>query len=222
MSLQRMASRALDILVVATLALPAAVVVALVAPLIVLESPGSPFFLQKRVGLNNRDFRVVKLRTMVPNAEAQGAGLYLEQNDYRLTRLGRVLRRLSIDEIPQLWNVLAGTMALVGPRPMPRSVVDQYPEQYAVILTVKPGITGAAQVAGRNELPRSERLTIDMHYATHRSFAWDVRILISTLSQVATGRGQRNYGLPGDVEGVPRSEGHEDEDTSGLEGAHDD
>lgn len=192
--------RTVDIAVVA-LAAPAALgIVGLLGALIRLESPGSPVFRQVRCGKNGKRFTMYKLRTMVENAEQIGAGLYYQANDPRFTRLGTLVRRLSLDEVPQLYNVLRGDMSLVGPRPMLPVTVDEYPEQYAVILQVLPGLTGLAQVSGRNELSRKERMALDMRYARTWSLGMDLRILAATLGAVVSGAGQRVDQSRDDVE----------------------
>ena len=168
--------------------------------LIRLDSPGPVFFRQDRLGRSHKPFRVIKLRTMVQGAEKMGAGLYAEQDDPRYTRMGLLLRRFSLDELPQVFNVLQGTMSIVGPRPLPAEIVEQYQAEYQVILRVRPGITGLSQVSGRNELPRSRRLQLDMYYAENWSLSLDLQILWETIAVVATGAGQVNYQRREDVE----------------------
>lgn len=168
--------------------------------LIKLESSEPIFFRQERLGRNRRRFRVVKLRTMVGDAEKIGAGLYTIKDDPRFTKVGLFLRRFSLDELPQIFNVLAGDMSIVGPRPLPAVIVDQYPEQFEVILRMKPGITGLSQIKGRNELPRSERLKLDMFYVDHWSLSLDLQILLKTIFVVFIGTGQVNYQGREDVE----------------------
>lgn len=186
------AKRALD-LVIVFLTLPIALPIVLGAAIAVrVESEGSPFFLQQRVGKNRKAFRVYKLRTMVEDACDMGAGLYCERNDPRFTCVGRFLRRFSLDELPQLLNVFKGEMSIVGPRPALPVVVDQNAKAYEGILQVLPGITGLAQVSGRNSLTRSQRLHLDARYATEWSLALDLRILAKTFSVTVTGAGQRN------------------------------
>jgi lipopolysaccharide/colanic/teichoic acid biosynthesis glycosyltransferase len=194
------AKRAFD-LGVCLLVLPVVLpLLAVCAIWIKLNSPGPVFFRQERLGRNKRPFRVVKLRTMVPNAEKLGAGLYTVENDPRFTRIGLLLRRFSLDELPQVFNVFVGSMSIVGPRPLPAVVVDEYPKQFDVILKVKPGLTGLSQVNGRNELSRSERLKLDMFYAESWSFSLDLQILLRTVQVVLTGAGQVNYQGREDVE----------------------
>jgi lipopolysaccharide/colanic/teichoic acid biosynthesis glycosyltransferase len=156
---------------------------------IVIESPGSPFFRQSRVGKDGEDFMLVKLRTMVKNAESIGAGLAVDENDSRILRSGALLRRLSIDEIPNLFNVLKGEMSIVGPRPTVRSQVEKYSEHQLRRLEVKPGITGWAQVNGRAALPWSERIELDVWYVDHQSARLDAQILLRTAKLLFNGDG---------------------------------
>ena len=135
---------------------------------------------QRRVGLGGRDFDLLKLRTMVVGAEHQGAGLAVNQGDARITHVGRVLRRLSLDELPQLWNVVRGEMSLIGPRPTLRYQVEKYSERQRRRLDVKPGITGWAQVNGRASLPWNDRIELDVWYVEHRSPLLDLKILLKT------------------------------------------
>lgn len=152
-----------------------------------LESPGSPLYRQRRVGRDGVPFDVVKLRTMVTGAEDMGAGLAVDQGDARITRVGALLRRSSLDELPNLVNVLRGEMALVGPRPTVPVQVAQYTPRQRRRLEVRPGITGWAQVNGRAALPWSERIELDVWYVEHRSLALDLRILASTVRLLVTG-----------------------------------
>lgn len=183
------ARRAIDILFVVLL-LPVALPLIVAASVaIVLESPGSPFFIQVRIGKDGRPFRIWKLRTMVPDAASKGAGLYFEANDPRLLRVGVRLRQFSLDELPQLLNVARGEMAVVGPRPPIPEIYLKHRAEYRQILAVRPGLTGPAQVQGRNELPRSVRLEFEAEYASRRSLATDLLILLRTPLVVARGEG---------------------------------
>src|ERR687895_1024010 len=137
---------------------------ALAALAIRLESRGPVFYRQLRVGRDGQPFQLWKLRTMVPGAEAMGAGIYVLEGDPRITRVGRLLRRLSLDELPNLINVFKGEMSMVGPRPTIQAQVDQYTERQLRRLEVKPGITGWAQVNGRASLPWHERIELDVRY----------------------------------------------------------
>ncbi len=153
---------------------------ALAALGIKLEDRGPVLFRQRRVGQDGEEFELLKLRTMVVGAEHKGAGYAVDRGDPRITRVGRVLRRLSIDELPQLWNVVRGEMSLVGPRPTLRYQVEQYTPRQRRRLDVKPGITGWAQVHGRASLPWDERIELDVWYVEHRSARLDLAILVKT------------------------------------------
>jgi lipopolysaccharide/colanic/teichoic acid biosynthesis glycosyltransferase len=179
--------RALDVSVAGLALLVSAPVLGLAALLIRLESPGHPIYRQRRVGRHGRAFEVYKLRTMVAGAEGLGAGLVVEEGDDRITRIGALLRRTSIDELPNLVNVLRGEMSLVGPRPTVQVQVDQYTERQRGRLTVAPGITGWAQVHGRATLPWSERIELDLWYVEHASLRLDLRVLALTLRIVLGG-----------------------------------
>ena len=174
----------------------AALLLLLLSPLLLasivairLESPGPVLYRQLRVGKDCVPFELWKLRTMGPGAEAMGAGIYVLEGDARITRVGRFLRRLSLDELPNLVNVLKGDMALVGPRPTIQEQVDRYTERQRRRLEVKPGITGWAQVNGRTSLPWPERIELDVWYVDHRSLRLDLRILARTARMLLTGHG---------------------------------
>ncbi len=169
----------------------AAVVLVVTSPLLLLaliavplESRGSPIFRQRRVGLDGSEFEVIKLRTMVSGAESLGAGLAVSENDERITRLGALLRRSSVDELPNLINVLRGEMAIIGPRPTVASQVEKYTERQRRRLDIRPGITGWAQVNGRAGLPWDERIELDLWYIENRSWKLDRQILRRTFSTV--------------------------------------
>jgi lipopolysaccharide/colanic/teichoic acid biosynthesis glycosyltransferase len=164
-------------------------IVALLALAIRLETAGHPIYRQTRVGKDGRLFEIYKLRTMVRGAEFTGAGLAIQEGDDRITRIGSLLRRYSLDELPNLWNVLRGEMSIVGPRPTVQVQVEQYTPRQRRRLEVKPGITGWAQVNGRASLPWSERIELDIWYVEHQSLALDLRILARTIGLVMTGHG---------------------------------
>jgi lipopolysaccharide/colanic/teichoic acid biosynthesis glycosyltransferase len=145
-----------------------------------LDDGGPVLYRQTRVGKDGRDFELLKLRTMVVGAETIGAGYAVNHGDSRITRVGRVLRRLSIDELPQLWNVVRGEMSIIGPRPTLRYQVERYDERQLHRLDVKPGITGWAQIHGRAELPWVERIELDLWYVRHHSPSVDLKILLRT------------------------------------------
>ena len=160
---------------------------AIAAAAVKLEDGGPVLYRQRRVGRGGEEFDLVKLRTMVVGAERQGAGWRIEAGDPRITRVGRVLRRLSIDEVPQLWNVLRGEMSLVGPRPTLAYQVKQYSDRQRRRLEVKPGITGWAQVNGRARLQWNDRIELDVWYVENRSPWVDLRILARTPMALFTG-----------------------------------
>jgi lipopolysaccharide/colanic/teichoic acid biosynthesis glycosyltransferase len=184
-----MSKRAIDLLIAVPLTIVTAPLVALLAVAVRLESAGDPIYRQVRVGQDERLFEIYKLRTMVSGAEFTGAGLAIAAGDSRITRLGALLRRYSLDELPNLWNVLRGEMSIVGPRPTLKGQVDAYTPRQRGRLAVKPGITGWAQINGRASLPWPERIELDLWYVEHRSVALDLRILARTLSLVARGSG---------------------------------
>jgi lipopolysaccharide/colanic/teichoic acid biosynthesis glycosyltransferase len=188
-ALQRASIRALDLLIAVPLVGLSAPLIALLALLVRLESPGDPIYRQTRVGRDGRPFAIYKLRTMVTGAEFIGAGLAVGEGDARITRLGRLLRRFSLDELPNLWNVVRGEMSIVGPRPTLQHQVELYTERQRGRLAVKPGITGWAQINGRASLPWSQRIELDLWYVEHRSLALDLRILARTAGLVVRGSG---------------------------------
>ncbi len=145
-----------------------------------LDDGGPVLYRQRRVGLHGEEFELLKLRTMVVGAETIGAGYAVDRGDLRITRTGRVLRRLSIDELPQLANVVRGDMSLIGPRPTLRYQVERYSDRQRRRLDVKPGITGWAQIHGRAALPWDERIELDVWYVEHRSWRVDLSILART------------------------------------------
>jgi lipopolysaccharide/colanic/teichoic acid biosynthesis glycosyltransferase len=185
----RAAKRALDLLLGGLGCLLSAPLIALAALAIRLESPGHPIYRQQRVGREGRPFAIYKLRTMVRGAEFTGAGLAIQEGDDRITRVGSFLRRTSLDELPNLWNVVRGEMSIVGPRPTIQVQVAQYSERQRGRLKVKPGITGWAQVNGRASLPWSERIELDLWYVEHCSLALDLKILARTVTMVLRGEG---------------------------------
>jgi len=145
-----------------------------------LVEGGPVLYRQRRVGKHGAEFELLKLRTMVVGAERKGAGWAVNRGDPRITRVGRLLRRLSLDEVPQLWNVVRGEMSLIGPRPTLAYQVKQYSPRQRKRLDVKPGITGWAQIHGRASLPWEERIELDVWYVEHRSPGVDLKILLRT------------------------------------------
>jgi lipopolysaccharide/colanic/teichoic acid biosynthesis glycosyltransferase len=180
-------NRAADIVGASLGLVLASPVLAAAAVAIKLEDGGPVLYRQRRVGYRGEDFDLLKLRTMVVGAERQGAGFAVNRGDPRITRTGRLLRRLSLDELPQLWNVVRGDMSLIGPRPTLRYQVEQYTPRQRRRLDVKPGLTGWAQVNGRTKLPWDERIELDVWYVEHRSPWVDLRILLRTPLALVTG-----------------------------------
>jgi lipopolysaccharide/colanic/teichoic acid biosynthesis glycosyltransferase len=173
-------NRVADLAIAGSALVLASPVLALAALAVKLEDGGPVLYRQTRVGRNGVDFELLKLRTMVVGAETMGAGLSVNHGDPRITRVGRLLRKLSLDELPQLWNVVRGEMSVIGPRPTLRYQVEQYDERQRRRLDVKPGITGWAQVNGRASLPWADRIELDVWYVEHRSPRTDLLILART------------------------------------------
>ena len=207
--------RSLDLLIAVPAAIVTAPVVAVFCALIRLESHGSPIFTQTRAGRDGRPFQIFKLRTMVTGAEHIGAGLAVLQGDTRITRTGDFLRRYSLDELPNLWNVVRGEMSIVGPRPTLMGQIELYTERQRERLLVRPGISGWAQVNGRASLPWSERIELDIWYVEHRSLWLDLKILARTARMVLGGHGLYHADESGGVDLGPQDaagDGPHDED----------
>jgi lipopolysaccharide/colanic/teichoic acid biosynthesis glycosyltransferase len=173
-------NRAVDVVVAGAALVAASPLLGIAALAARLEDRGPVLYRQVRVGKDGSDFELLKLRTMVVGAETIGAGVAVDKGDTRITRTGRVLRRLSLDELPQLWNVIRGEMSVIGPRPTLRYQVERYTPRQRRRLEVKPGITGWAQVHGRAALPWAERIELDVWYVEHRSPRLDLKILAKT------------------------------------------
>jgi lipopolysaccharide/colanic/teichoic acid biosynthesis glycosyltransferase len=184
-----MTRRAFDVVVAGAALALASPLLAVAIVAIRLESRGRVIYRQRRVGLDGHEFDVLKLRTMVDGAEHIGAGLAVNVGDARITRVGKLLRRTSLDELPNLVNVLRGEMAIVGPRPTLPWQVAQYTERERGRLTVRPGITGWAQVNGRTSLPWAQRIELDLWYIEHRTWRLDLQILWRSARQVVAGEG---------------------------------
>ncbi|HEY8494282.1 MAG TPA: sugar transferase, partial [Myxococcota bacterium] len=196
----RALKRVVDVALAATGLVLTSPLLAYAAVRIKLDSPGPVLFRQRRVGLRGREFTMLKLRTMVVGADAArdelrplslhgGSGLFKLRDDPRVTRVGRKLRRYSIDELPQLWNVLRGDMSLVGPRPLPLDEAPNVGDQYAERAMMRPGITGPWQTQGRSEIPFEDMLKLDYAYVVGWSMREDLRLLVRTLGAVLRGRG---------------------------------
>jgi lipopolysaccharide/colanic/teichoic acid biosynthesis glycosyltransferase len=174
------AKRALDLVIVLPAAVVLAPVVCALAAAIKLESRGSVFFRQERIGRHGRPFEILKLRTLQDEPPRSPADFLIAAEDRRITRVGAFLRRWSLDELPQLWNIVRGDMSVVGPRPTLAYQVEQYTDVQRRRLEVAPGITGWAQIHGRNGLSWPQRIEFDVWYVDHRSLALDLKILLRT------------------------------------------
>jgi exopolysaccharide biosynthesis polyprenyl glycosylphosphotransferase len=191
--------RFLDLIIVIFLAIPAGILTLITAAAVKIESPGPAFFMQERVGYKGRRFKMAKFRSMVVDAEDRKAALiamneadgpiFKIKDDPRLTRVGRIIRRFSLDELPQIYNVLVGDMSMVGPRPPLPEEVDSYQAWHMERLEVKGGITGLWQVSGRSDLTFDEQCLLDIYYIENWSLAIDIRIMIQTIPYVLSGRG---------------------------------
>jgi lipopolysaccharide/colanic/teichoic acid biosynthesis glycosyltransferase len=175
------AKRMLDLTMAGLVGIVSAPVLGAIALAIKLDDGGRILFRQERVGRHGRAFEIVKFRTLADAPAHDPADFLISASDPRITRVGAFLRRWSLDELPQLWNVLRGDMSIVGPRPTLRYQVDQYTDFQRRRLEVLPGVTGWAQVCGRNDLPWPERIELDVWYVDHRSIRLDLAILASTL-----------------------------------------
>jgi lipopolysaccharide/colanic/teichoic acid biosynthesis glycosyltransferase len=173
-------NRAADVAVAGLGLVVASPFLAAAALAVKLEDGGPILFRQTRVGKDGADFELLKLRTMVVGADQKGAGYAIDHGDARITRVGRILRRTSIDELPQLWNVVRGEMSVIGPRPTLRYQVDRYTDRQRRRLLVRPGLTGWAQIHGRATLSWPDRIELDVWYVEHRSPRVDLRILLRT------------------------------------------
>ena len=182
-------NRAADVAIAGSALVVASPLLGLAAAAVELGDRGPVLYRQTRVGRDGVDFELLKLRTMVVDAERKGAGPAVDKGDARITRAGRVLRRLSLDELPQLWNVVRGEMSVIGPRPTLAYQVERYTPRQRRRLEVKPGITGWAQVNGRAALPWEDRIELDVWYVEHRSLALDLHILLRTTRLLLSGRG---------------------------------
>ena len=193
----RYVKRALDLLI-SVFALILSSPFMLLSALAVLLDSGRPvLFRQKRIGLKGKVFPILKFRSMIPNAEHTGSGVYSEENDDRVTRVGRFLRATSLDELPQLFNIIKGDMSLIGPRP-PLTYhpwpYEQYTEEQLHMFDLRPGITGWAQIHGRKGVEWHERIRLNNWYVDHVSFGLDCRILFTTVLKVLSGADNVNDG----------------------------
>jgi lipopolysaccharide/colanic/teichoic acid biosynthesis glycosyltransferase len=181
--------RAFDVVIAALSLILLSPILLLAAVAIKLGSRGPVIYRQRRVGKDGREFELLKLRTMVEGSDPIGVGKVVARDDPRVTAAGRLLRRTSLDEIPNLINVLRGEMAIVGPRPTIPAQVDDYTPRQHRRHEVRPGLTGWAQVQGRAGIPWEERIELDVEYVERRSLTLDLRILAKTAGLLATGHG---------------------------------
>lgn len=187
--------RAIDLILSLILICCLSPILVLVAIAIKADSKGPVIFKQKRLGLNGKPFNIFKFRSMIVNAEKQGSGVYSFKGDSRITRVGKFIRATSIDELPQLFNILKGDMALIGPRPALTYhpwPYEQYTDHQKHMFDVLPGVTGWAQVNGRKEVPWPERIKLNVWYAQNYSFVLDVKIFILTIFKVAANANNSN------------------------------
>jgi len=159
----------------------------IISLLIMCEDKGTPFFIQERIGKDFRIFKIIKFRTMALNSETTGTGIFTNANDIRITKVGKYLRKYSLDELTQLFNVIKGDMSFIGPRPpvtyFPYQI-DEYPEKYKKRFSIKPGITGLAQVCGRTNLTWHERFVYDIQYIEEYNLILDIKILARTIKNI--------------------------------------
>ena len=188
----RKAKRALDVVIAGLAAVIAGPFMLVIALAIRLEDRGPALLRQSRVGMHGEDFDLLKFRTMIADAHTVGSGWLVAERDPRITRVGRVLRKWSLDELPQMFNVLRGEMSIVGPRPTLRYQVDQYTPFQRRRLEAKPGITGWAQIRGRNSLRWPERIELDVWYVEHQSLRLDLLILMRTVPMILKPSGVYN------------------------------
>lgn len=193
----RVVKRMLDIVLAALALLLLSPLLLLTVLAIKLDSKGPVFFKQTRLGRGGKEFKIIKFRTMVVNAEHIGSGVYSNDNDPRVTKVGRILRKTSIDELPQAWNLLKGDMSLIGPRP-PLTyhpwLIEQYTEEQFRMFDVRPGITGWAQVHGRKDVEWNKRIRLNVWYVDHVSFRLDLKIFFTTIGKVFTNADNENKG----------------------------
>jgi lipopolysaccharide/colanic/teichoic acid biosynthesis glycosyltransferase len=179
--------RALDLALVSLVAIVAVPIGAVIAAAIKLEDGGRVLFRQERIGRHGVPFEIVKFRTLVDSPPREPVDFLIAEKDPRITKVGAFLRRSSLDELPQLWNVLVGEMSIVGPRPTLRYQVERYDDFQRRRLEVLPGVTGWAQISGRNQLRWPERIELDVWYVDHQSLRLDLRILVATVPELFRG-----------------------------------
>jgi len=181
--------RAMDVFFSAILLILGAIPLLIVAIIVKLESKGPALFKQERLGMNGKVFRIYKFRSMVVGAEKQGSGVYSGKNDARVTKVGKIIRATSIDELPQLINILKGEMSFIGPRPALTYhpwPLEEYTDEQKKMFAVRPGVTGWAQVNGRKEVEWPRRIEMNVWYVENMSFLLDLKIFFKTIFKVFT------------------------------------
>lgn len=187
--------RAIDLTGASILSILLSPILAITALAVKLDSKGPVFFKQERLGYKGRVFRIYKFRSMIVDAEKQGSGVYSYKEDNRVTKVGRFIRASSIDELPQLFNILKGEMSFIGPRPALTYhpwTIDKYDDEQKRMFDVLPGITGWAQVHGRKEVPWPERIKLNIEYVDNMTFSMDLKIFFSTFIKVLTNANNNN------------------------------
>ena len=194
---RRFGKRILDIAISLTAGLLLSPLMVLTGFAVYLESGKPVIFRQRRIGYKEKEFDLYKFRSMVQNAEHTGSGVYSGKGDSRVTKVGRVIRATSLDELPQLWNMLKGDMSLIGPRP-PLTYhpwpLEQYTKEQLRMFDVRPGITGWAQIHGRKGVEWNERIRLNNWYVDHLSFPLDVKIFFRTILKVLSNADNENTG----------------------------
>jgi lipopolysaccharide/colanic/teichoic acid biosynthesis glycosyltransferase len=189
--------RFLDIAIASVALILALPIMAVTAVAVKLNSPGPIIFTQRRLGLHGQEFDFYKFRSMVVNAEHTGSGVYSDKNDARVTAVGKVIRATSIDELPQLFNILRGDMSCIGPRP-PLTYhpwpIEEYTKEQRRMFDVRPGVTGWAQIHGRKDVEWHKRIRMNVWYVDHCSFRLDCIIFFRTIFKVITGADNENRG----------------------------
>lgn len=193
----RVVKRIIDIIIALLVLIIGAIPMLIVAMLIKIESPGPVLFKQERIGRGAKVFKIIKFRSMCVNAEHTGSGVYSGKGDARVTKVGRVIRATSIDELPQFINVLKGEMSLIGPRP-PLTYhpwpIEEYTKEQLRMFEVRPGLTGWAQVNGRKDVEWNKRIELNNYYVDHVSFGLDVKVFFLTIYKVLTNADNANTG----------------------------
>ncbi len=193
----RVVKRIIDIFIAVLVLIVGAIPMLIVALLIKIESPGPVLFKQERIGRDCKVFKIIKFRSMCVNAEHTGSGVYSGKGDARVTKVGRIIRATSIDELPQFINVLKGEMSLIGPRP-PLTYhpwpIEEYTEEQLRMFEVRPGLTGWAQVNGRKDVEWHRRIELNVWYVDHVSFGLDFKIFFMTIFKIFTNADNANTG----------------------------